>query len=156
MQNYKKRVLLILYYWPPEGGVGVRRWLKFSKHLSDLGWEVTVFTAEKKSYLNEDPSLLKEIHPNIKIIKFPIWEPYNYYNKVKSVSSSTKSSNSTFSSLLNWIRANIFIPDARMFWILPSINYLNNELKKNPVDIIISSSTPHSSHLIGMYVAKKK
>jgi hypothetical protein len=52
MQNYKKRVLLILYYWPPEGGVGVRRWLKFSKHLSELGWEVTVFTAEKKIYIN--------------------------------------------------------------------------------------------------------
>ena len=155
MQNYKKRVLLILYYWPPEGGVGVRRWLKFSKHLSELGWEVTVFTADKKSYLNEDRSLLKEIHPNIKIIKVPIWEPYSYYNKMKSVSASAKSSKSIFSSILHWIRANIFIPDARMFWILPSINYLNNELKKNPVDIIISSSTPHSSHLIGMYVAKK-
>lgn len=157
MQNYKKRALLILYYWPPEGGVGVRRWLKFSKHLVELGWEVTVFTAKKQSYLNEDKHLEKDIHPNIKTIKCPIWEPYIYYNRLSSNTSAVNTTKikTIISGMISWIRANIFIPDARMFWIFPSIKYLNRELKHNPVDIIISSSTPHSSHIIGMYVAKK-
>ena len=82
MQSYKKRVLIILYYWPPEGGVGVRRWLKFTYHLIELGWDITIFTANKKYFINYDTSLLKEIHPKLKIIKKNIFEPHSFYSLI--------------------------------------------------------------------------
>jgi glycosyltransferase involved in cell wall biosynthesis len=157
MQSYKKRVLIILYYWPPEGGVGVRRWLKFTYHLIELGWDITIFTADKKNFINYDISLLKEIHPKLKVIKKNIFEPHSFYSLISKNTKPTANKNpsikSFFSHISNWIRANFFIPDSRMFWIFPSISFLKNYVKKNEFDLIISSSTPHSTHLIGYYIS---
>lgn len=157
MQSYKKRVLIILYYWPPEGGVGVRRWLKFTYHLIELGWDITVYTANKQYFINNDITLLKEIHPKIKVIKKNIFEPHSLYSIISTNTKSTPNKNllkkSLFSYISTWIRANFFIPDSRMFWILPSISFLKKHIKENEFDLIISSSTPHSTHLIGYYIA---
>ncbi|HWY11915.1 MAG TPA: glycosyltransferase, partial [Bacteroidia bacterium] len=54
-----------------------------------------------------------------------------------------------------WIRGNFFIPDARKYWIKPSVKYLKDYLQKNPVDVIISSGPPHTMHLIGLGLKKQ-
>ena len=40
------KVLIITYYWPPSGGAGVQRWLKFSKYLPEFGWEPIILTVD--------------------------------------------------------------------------------------------------------------
>lgn len=71
------KVLIITYYWPPAGGSGVQRWLKFVKYLQDFDIVPVVYTVDNGNYVKEDASLLKEVPQNIEILKQPIWDPTN-------------------------------------------------------------------------------
>ncbi|PCH76426.1 MAG: glycosyl transferase family 1 [Flavobacteriaceae bacterium] len=147
------KVLIITYYWPPAGGSGVQRWLKFVKYLRDFDIEPVVFTVDNPSYAIQDVALKNEIPKGVEVLKQPIWEPNDLFSffgsKNKGVSAGFLNPNpSVIGKILHYIRANYFIPDARMFWIKPSVKRLENYLRLNPVDLIISTGPPHSVHLI--------
>lgn len=144
------KVLIITYYWPPAGGSGVQRWLKFVKYLPEFGIEPVVYCPENANYEAVDESLVNEIPDTIEIIKHKIVEPNSILKKKNVATASVKKNPSFFQKALQYIRGNYFIPDARKFWINPSVNYLNTYLKSNPVDVIISTGPPHSIHLIAM------
>jgi hypothetical protein len=159
-----KKVLIITYYWPPSGGSGVQRWLKFTKYLRDFNWEPVIYTPENPEIPVEDNSLLKDIPEGITILKKKIWEPYSFYkkflgqkveDKIQTGFLTEKRKPKLKEKISVWIRGNLFIPDARKFWTGPSVKYLVTYLKKNPVDIIISTGPPHSMHLIGMKLKEK-
>lgn len=159
-----KKVLILTYYWPPAGGAGVQRCLKFVKYLRNFGWEPIVYTAENGEMPVIDNSLLKDVPQGVEVIKTPIWEPYSVYkkfigrkkdDKINAAFLSENKKTSLTEKISVWIRGNFFIPDARRFWIRPSIRYLNEYLAKHPVDIIISSGPPHSMHLIARGIKKK-
>lgn len=155
-----KKVLIITYYWPPSGGAGVQRWLKFVKYLREFGIEPVVYTVKDPNYAVIDESLFSEIPNNIEIIKQPIWEPYklaSFFSRGnKKVSAGfLEKKTSTIGKMTNYIRANYFIPDARKFWIKPSVNYLLKYLKENNIDTIISTGPPHSLHIIALKLKSK-
>lgn len=159
-----KKVLILTYYWPPGGGAGVQRWLKFTKYLRDFGWEPIIYTAENGEMPVIDDSLQKDIPSNTTILKTKIWEPYNIYktfigrkkeDKINASFLSENKKTSLAEKISVWIRGNFFIPDARKYWIKPSINYLKKYLKENPVDAIVSSGPPHSMHLIALGLKKE-
>jgi len=160
-----KRALIITYYWPPSGGAGVQRWLKFVKYLPDEGWIPVVVTPENPEMPYIDESLIKDIPASAEILKLPIFEPYGLYNKLTGKKKGTKfqhgflndgSRSSSFAEKLAvWIRGNIFIPDARVLWVRPTVRYLMRYLRENPVDIIITTGPPHSIHLIGRQLKRK-
>jgi glycosyltransferase involved in cell wall biosynthesis len=159
-----KKVLILTYYWPPSGGAGVQRWLKFVKYLKEFEWEPIVYTAENGEMPEIDASLEKDVPKDLIIIKTPIWEPYNVYKKLigqkkdQKINAAFLNENKKTSALNNfavWVRGNFFIPDARKFWIKPSIKYLNKYLKENKIDAIISSGPPHSMHLIAKALKQK-
>lgn len=157
-----KKVLIIVYYFPPAGGPGVQRWLNFTKFLPEFGIEPIIFKPKNPSYPIIDKSLLDEISPNLKIVEFPIWEPYQLAEKInphnkkyKSGQFDTGKNQSFLSKLSIFIRGNFFIPDARKFWISPSVKFLNSYLKENEIDTIITSGPPHSLHLIGLELKKQ-
>jgi len=149
-----KRALIITYYWPPAGGSGVQRWLKFVKYFRDFDIEPIVYTVKNANYPILDESLLKEIPKDIEILKQPIWEPNNLFSlgKKKSKQSAGFLNNkpSLFGKMLQYVRANYFIPDARKFWVNPSVSFLKKYLKNNQIDILITTGPPHSVHLIGL------
>lgn len=156
--------MILTYYWPPSGGAGVQRWLKFVKYLREFGWEPIVYTALNGEYPVLDESLNKDIPSGITILKQPIWEPYQLYKKVigqkkneRVVSGflKEKGGKSWGHAMSLWLRGNIFIPDARRFWIRPSTSFLTKWLIENPVDVIVSTGPPHSMHLIGMNLHTK-
>jgi len=160
----KKRVLIITYYWPPSGGSGVQRWLKFVKYLVKAGWEPFVFTPENPSFTIQDQSLQKDVPASVEVIRFPIWEPYQLFFKAsallgnKNIQQSDFVSigkKSFFKSISAWIRGNIFIPDARVFWVKPSVNYISDFVVRNKIEKIITTGPPHSVHLIGLKLKKK-
>ena len=154
-----KKALIITYYWPPAGGSGVQRWLKFVKYFRDFGIEPIIYTIEKPNYPINDESLLNDIPEGIETLKQPIWEPNNLLlvvGKKKTESAGFLNPNpSIFGKLLQYIRANYFIPDARKFWIKPSVNYLKKYLQENKVDVVITTGPPHSMHLIGLNLKKQ-
>jgi len=158
------RALIISYYWPPSGGAGVQRWLKFVKYLRNFAWEPVLFVPKNPEYPETDNSLEKDIPDNIEIIRHPIWEPYNLYKKlighrkeerINAAFLSEKKKNRFLENISVWIRGNLFVPDARKFWINSSVRYLSNYLKDHPVSVIISTGPPHSMHLIAMPLAQK-
>ncbi len=158
-----KKVLIITYYWPPSGGGGVMRWLKMSKFLPKLGWQPIIYTPENPDPSVIDESLLQEIHPEIIELKTLIWEPYDLYRKLTGKKSGAKFKAGYISEASegNWknklsvfIRGNFLIPDPRVFWVSPSVNFLTKYLNRNPVDLIISTGPPHSMHLIALGLKK--
>jgi glycosyltransferase involved in cell wall biosynthesis len=154
-----KKALIITYYWPPAGGSGVQRWLKFVKYFRDFGIEPVVYTVENPNYPIVDESLSNDIPEGIEILKQPIWEPNNlfaFFGKKKTESAGFINPNpSLFGKILQYIRANYFIPDARKFWIKPSTKYLKNYLKSNKINVVITTGPPHSMHLIGLNLKKE-
>lgn len=156
----EKKVLIITYYWPPSGGSGVQRWLKFVKYLPTFGWKPYVFTPANPTFEIQDESLLRDVPKEAEIIRFPIWEPYSLFNKVSGkkktgsfVSGGEKAS--LFHQLSTWVRGNFFIPDPRRFWVRPSVKFLASYLAKNNITTIITTGPPHSIHLIGLGLKKK-
>lgn len=159
-----KKVLIITYYWPPSGGAGVQRWLKFSKYLPEFGWKPIIYTPENPEAPADDNSLMRDIRAEVEVIKRPIWEPYSFYKKILGLKKTEKinagflsesKKNKLLERIATWLRGNLFIPDARKFWIKPSIKYLSKYLINNPVDAIVTTGPPHSMHLIGLGLKKK-
>lgn len=154
-----KKALIITYYWPPSGGSGVQRWLKFVKYFRDFGIEPVVYTVENPNYPIVDESLTKDIPEGIEILTQAIWEPNNlfaFFGKKKTESTGFLNPNPTFfGKIAQYIRANYFIPDARKFWVKPSTSYLKKYLKSNKIDVVITTGPPHSMHLIGLNLKKE-
>ena len=151
------KVLIITYYWPPAGGSGVQRWLKFVKYLRDFGVEPIIYTPTGVNYPIIDKSLQKEIPEGVEVLKYPIWEPNSLLKKVSKKTSAgfLNPKPSFFGKIAQYIRANYFIPDARKFWIRPSVNYLSKYLRKNAIETVITTGPPHSLHLIGLALKEK-
>ncbi len=158
----EKKILVITYYWPPAGGPGVQRWLKFAKYLPDFGWQPTVFIPENPSYPIVDESLTDEVPTETEIIKRPILEPYRWAEKLSKSNKKFKAgqfdigeNQSRKAKLSIFIRGNFFIPDARIFWVKPSIRFLTKYLKENHFDAVVTTGPPHSLHLIGLGLKKE-
>ena len=160
-----KRVLVITYYWPPTGGSGVQRWVKFAKYLKDEGWQPVIYTPENPEQLAVDESLLEDIPADCEVIKTRILEPYELYKKLLKKSGHSKEAvevnpvNAQNKSLVQkiamWIRGNLFRPDPRCLWIRPSVRFLKKYLEDHPVDLIVSTGPPQSMHLIGRRLARE-
>ena len=152
-----KRVLIITYYWPPSGGSGVQRWVKFAKYLPQEGWQPVVYTPENPELTTVDESLEAEIPPSVEVLRTPIREPYDMYRKLMGKKASGKEVTPISSGkkglkqrLMLWIRANLFVPDPRISWVRPSVRFLKEYLKRHPVDLMITTGPPQSMHLIGL------
>ncbi|WP_213280261.1 glycosyl transferase family 1 [Chryseobacterium indologenes] len=158
----QKKILIITYYWPPAGGPGVQRWLKFAKYLPDFGWKPIIYTPENPSYPLLDETLMKDVPENIEMVRTKIWEPYQLAEKLNKSNKKFKAGqfdvgkNQSWKSRLSiWVRGNFFIPDARVFWVKPSVTFLEKYLKENKIDTIVTSGPPHSLHLIGLGLKNK-
>lgn len=155
-----KTALLISYYWPPAGGPGVHRWLRFSKYFKENGWNLHVYCPDNAEWPIIDHELENEISKDLTLIRKPIFEPHKFLGKKnnpnKGGAFTHEQKPSLKSKLIMWVRGNLFIPDARMFWIKPSILFLQNYLKKHPeITTIITTGPPHSLHLIGLKLKAK-
>lgn len=158
-----KKVLIISYYWPPAGGPGVQRVLKFVKYLPLFGWEPIVLTVKSGSYPSIDKTLENDVASTVKIEKANIWEPDNVYKKFTGMSSSDSIPTAVLSEKSHgwkklfaaWVRLNIFVPDAKMGWIPFAVYSGNKIIKKEKPDLIFSTSPPPSAHLIAKKLQKK-
>lgn len=175
-----KRVLVITYYWPPSGGSGVQRWVKFAKYLPSEGWQPVIYTPENPELIAVDKTLGSEIPPEAEIVRTKIVEPYNAYRMlmgkdssidIKTFTQDTASGGETGASggevnpinaqkksfkqkISLFIRGNFFIPDPRVMWVGPSVRFLKKYLREHPVDAIVTTGPPQSMHLIGLKLSE--
>jgi len=157
-----KKVLIITYYWPPAGGPGVQRVLKFAKYLPEFGWQPIILTVKNGEYPAHDESLFSDIPKECKVYKTPAIEPFSLYKKFTGMSSDeaipvaalTEQKISWKKKLAHWIRLNLFIPDARIGWIPFAVKAGKHIIENEKPDIIFSSSPPPTVHLIAQKLAK--
>jgi len=168
MEEGKKRVLIIAYYWPPAGGPGVQRWLKFAKYLPENGWRPSLLVPEGASYPLIDETLAREIPEDLEVIRVPIFEPYetaiklfqgkNKAERLGSVAQSNRPSLKRF--LMMWCRGNLLVPDPRVFWRRKArkaaLDVLQSAVQKgDPYHAVVTTGPPHSVHLIGLDIKRK-
>ena len=157
-----KKVLIITYYFPPSGGPGVQRVLKFVKYLPEFGWEPVVLTVKEGDYPARDESLLKEIPPLLKVFRTRILEPYGFYRSITGKKPGTavdvnnipkKGERKNFSeAIAEFIRATFFIPDARIGWLFSAVSEAKRIIKEEHIDAIYSSSPPYTCAVIARNV----
>tara|TARA_R110002050_G_scaffold296426_1_gene456373 strand:+ start:18906 stop:20186 length:1281 start_codon:yes stop_codon:yes gene_type:complete len=159
----KKKVLIITYYWPPAGGPGVQRWLKFVKYLPEFNIQPIVYIPENPNYPIVDDSLRDEVSNDVIILKQPIKEPYRVAGVFSKKAAKTISKGiipeqkkqSVVEKLMLYIRGNYFIPDARKSWVKPSVAFLSEYISKENIETIVTTGPPHSMHLIGSQLKKR-
>jgi len=157
-----KKVLIITYYWPPAGGPGVQRVLKFAKYLPEFGWQPIILTVKKGEYPAIDETLTDDIPECCKVFKTNSIEPSFFYKKFTGMKPDEKipvavlaeKTKNWKKKSANWIRLNLFIPDAKIGWIPFAVKYGKKIIKKEKPDIIFSSSPPPTVHLIAKKLAK--
>ncbi len=157
-----KKALVITYYWAPAGGPGVQRWLKFVKYLRDFGVEPIIYTPLNPTYPMVDTHIADDLPQDLALLKTKIWEPYSLASvfskeKIKKISAGIIPSKklSWMDKCLLWVRGNLFIPDARILWVRPSVRFLSDYITAHNIDTIITTAPPHSIHLIGLHLKEK-
>ncbi len=158
-----KKVLIITYYWPPAGGPGVQRMLKFARYLPEFGWEPVILTVKNGEYPARDETLLSEIPGNIRVYRTRCFEPFSLYKNFSGdrkdqtipVGVLAQKDLSFRKKIAKCIRLNLIIPDAKKWWKLTAVKAGGKIIRDEKPDLIFSSSPPPSVHLIARKLAKK-
>lgn len=151
--NNPKHIALVVYYWPPTGGSGVQRWLFLANYFAKNGVKISVFTPKNPRVAETDNALIKKIDKNIGVIYVDGWEPLQ--NSKRAIGENVGQSNSLKTKLMRFVRANFFIPDARVFWAKSVAKSFLKKHAQTPFDTLITSGPPHSLHLVGLESKRK-
>jgi glycosyltransferase involved in cell wall biosynthesis len=157
-------VLIVSYYFPPSGGPGVQRILKFVKYLPEFGWDPAVLTVRDAEYPARDESLLAEIPEGVPVARTSIPEPYSMYRRMVgrardepvdvNVNVDPDRPRPLKERLAEWLRGMVFIPDARMGWLLTGVRSGVELARSFGAEIVYSSSPPYTCALLGRKVAR--
>jgi glycosyltransferase involved in cell wall biosynthesis len=155
-------VLFITYYWPPSGGAGVQRCLKFVKYLSSFNIHPTLVTvnAEEASYAVLDPTLQEEVPESVPVYRTSTTEPFGLYKKISGKKEipfggfANEKKTGLGQKFFRFIRGNLFVPDARVGWNRHVLQLCGDLLKAQHFDAVITSSPPHSTQLVGLELKK--
>ncbi len=158
-----KKVLIISYYWPPAGGPGSQRALKFAKYLPQFGWEPVILTVKNGEFAYLDHSLENEVRPHWEVYYSKTYEPFTFYKKLTGkkptsalpVGQLTQKTDHVPEKIFRWFRTQLFIPDARAGWIFPGYLKARKIIRKENIHAVFSSSPPHSLQLIAYLVNKE-
>jgi len=135
-----KNVLMVAYSFPPAGGPGVQRSLKFAKYLGLFGWTPFILTRDVKNMRLKDESLIKDIPEGVGIYRT---NPYEL-TELKGVP-----------GLVGKFAARkVLIPDGERLWELFSKKTAVEIIKNDGIELIYTTSVPYSSHLLGLYLKK--
>lgn len=158
-----KRVLIITYYWPPSGGAGVQRWLKFAKYLPEFGWQPIILTVDPSyaTYPQRDESLASEIDPGCLIYTTKSFELYNLYKflsgkkEVPYGGFANEVKEGWLQKVSKFVRGNFLLPDPRRGWNKYAVKKATELIREFNIDTVITTSPPHSTQLIGLKLKQK-
>ena len=155
------KVLIVTYYWPPSGGAGVQRWLKFSKYLPEFGWDPIILTIDPHyaAYPVTDFSLKDDLSQSLKVYSTPAINYFGIYrkdiSKIPAAGFANSVDNSLKGKILRFMRGNFFLPDPRRGWNKFAIKKACELIESEGIRNIITTSPPHSTQLIGLKIKKK-
>ena len=155
--------MIITYYWPPSGGVGVQRWMNFALQLKKRNWQPIILTPENPQFEIKDEKLVERVQ-ELEVHKLPIWEPFQLFHKLtgnkerKNIKQGLvleKTTKTFMDTLAVWVRGNLFIPDPRVFWYREASDFAIKLIKGEGIETVVTTGPPHSVHLIGRRIKRK-
>lgn len=157
-----KKVLIITYYFPPAGGAGVQRWLKFVKYLPQYGCEPLVLTVDGNyaSYPQKDASLAADIPSGLKVVRTRTREILSTYKKLSPQKQipyggfANEQDPGLFQKIARFIRGNFFLPDPRKAWNRFALPAAVSLIENENIGTVITTGPPHSTHLVGLKLKK--
>lgn len=158
-----KKVLIITYYWPPSGGAGVQRWLKFAKYLPEFGWQPVILTVDPQyaSYPQRDESLANEIGPDCLVYTTKSFELYNLYKLISGKKEvpyggfANESKGGLLQKVSKFLRGNFLLPDPRKGWNKYALKKAEELIREFNIETVVTTSPPHSTQLIGLSLKKR-
>ena len=142
----KKKVLFFCYNFPPLGGGGVFRSVKFVKYLPQFDWNPIVVTTKKNAVGVKDSSLINEIPENVAVHRAGAVTPYFFFRVLKRIG---------LMPVRHYLDVHFCIPDKLTGWVPFALKKAKRIISNNQIDLIYTTSPPHSSHLIGLSLKKK-
>jgi glycosyltransferase involved in cell wall biosynthesis len=173
VQHNVRKVLVVAYTFPPIGGSGVQRIVKFAKYLPEFGWQPVILTVSNPPSEEIDRSLLQELPDGLSVRRAPDFNLVHLLRRmVRRLRSSSKSSNrkagggkvdvpaSSRSVGVGRVRRAwrdfsetwLMIPDNRCYWLLPALWVGLSAVKD--CDVIFSTSAPFTNHLVAYFLQK--
>lgn len=159
-----KTVLVVTYYWPPAGGIAVQRITKFCKYLTEFGWNPIILTVANGNFESIDKSLLKDIAHIEYVYRASSIEPHTLYNVIGRLIKTKSATNgdtfkkhpkrSKYTTISDYIRLNLFIPDTRIGWLFNAYRSGKNIITKHKPNLIFSTAPPYTTHLVAMKLHK--
>ena len=142
-----RRVLIVHYFFPPVGGAGVPRMLKFVKYLPEFGWDVAVVTGATTNrwYAARDEGLLTEVPASVHVVRareLPV-APL----RRKLVGPLQRLKVGRLNSYLAW-------PDETIGWAPFALSAARRVARAWQPDVVLSSSYPYTAHLVGSSIAR--
>ena len=151
-----KKVLMIAYYFPPMGGGGVQRTVKYVKHLSGYGWKPVVITTANTYFWKHDSTLWRDIPKDTPIYRAPLAVPITLIERIRTLlrggsrEHPPETRSSRAHSILKKTASFIFIPDIYSSWIPTAVFKALRIIKKEKISLITSTSPPESAHIVGL------
>ena len=153
MSERQNNVLFVCYAYPPTGGAGVQRSVKFTKYLSQFGWKPTVLTVSNPSVPVTDSDLASDIDPAMKIVRARTLEPsYAVKGSLASKGSPSRFSVKTF---LRRTVMKLLQPDPQVLWNPLAYRMALQALSETPHDLIFVTGPPFSSFLLGQSLKRR-
>lgn len=158
------RVLLVTYYFPPSGGAGVQRPTKWTRYLPAHGVAPTVLTVRAGAYPHLDPAMEADVPDGVPVVRTPAPDPFALYGRLtgrsraEAVSARTHrvgESDALGERIARWVRANVFVPDARVGWVPFARRAARRLHAEAPFDAVVTTGPPHSAHLVGRALARR-
>jgi glycosyltransferase involved in cell wall biosynthesis len=160
-----KNVLVIAYYFPPSGGPGVQRVLKHIQYLPECGWNPIVLTVANGDFPARDESLMAKIPSDVHVERTEIYEPYTLYRKLTGKPANTpidvnvikkdSQGRSFTENIAEFIRATLFIPDARVGWLFTAVDAGLRLIQEHNIEAIYNSSPPYTTSLIARQLKRR-
>ncbi len=153
------RVLLVTYYFPPSGGAGVQRPLKWARYLPAAGIEPVVLTVREGAYPHLDAGMMADVPAGTEVHRTRAPDPFGLYGRLTGRSRDAAvaartghvgQSESAAERASRWLRANVFVPDARVGWVPFARAEAFLRHSQRPFDAVITTGPPHSTHLVGL------
>lgn len=154
-------VLIVTYYFPPSGGPGVQRTLKFVRYLREFGFEPAVLTVQAGAYPSHDEGLWADVPGGVEVVRTAAPDPFALYGRLTGRSRAEAVTVGDVGRpagraqrLATWARANVFLPDARVGWVPFARRAARRLIRTRGIGHVVTSGPPHSAHLIGLGVQR--
>lgn len=168
----RPKAFVIAYRFPPQGGGGVQRTLKFVKYLPQFGWLPVVHTVRNPYWPMRDDTLLAEVPPEVHVYRTLTVEFERLQGVTGSLLSSTEGGRSTGhggdggqprrrsplirlgKALAYVVHQHLLLPDPQIAWILPAFVKSLYIIQKTGVSLIYTSSPPNSMQVLGLLLKR--